>query len=521
MPTLPAHPSIDHLRRQAKRLLRAARAGDQAAARQILEISDALTLTAAQTAVARSYGFASWPRLKADVEARAADLAERAQAFCEASIGDWTGRAARMLEETPELAGYDLATALVLGDVARVRAELERDPGLIERRDPRSGWTALHVTCASRWHALDPARTDGLVGAARLLLDAGADVQARTEWRPRRPDGRTPLGCAAATASTSAANEPLIALLLERGAMPEDEDLYLVGFAPNALRCLPGLLRRTPDLSTRPRKALAAPISKRDTEVVRLLLEGGVNPGRYLDDEAQPASALHAAIAARCERELIELLLAHGADPNARDGEGRSAYQMATAFGRGDVAALLLAHGARDDAAPIDRLLSACLQADEGEVRRQLAQNPGLLDRPAEALGGAIRRGAEAGNAAAVALMLDLGFPVNQPIGEDGGTLLHTAAYSGSADVVRVLLERGADPEAKDAQWESTALDWAAVGSGERPATDPAADWVRTVQILLEAGASIEGIELSPDDPKPPSPEVASLLRRRQEEAPS
>jgi hypothetical protein len=33
------------------------------------------------------------------------------------------------------------------------------------------------------------------------------------------------------------------------------------------------------------------------------------------------------------------------------------------------------------------------------------------------------------------------------------------------------------------------------------------------VRILIEAGASCEGITLSPDDPKPPSPEVAQLLR--------
>jgi hypothetical protein len=33
------------------------------------------------------------------------------------------------------------------------------------------------------------------------------------------------------------------------------------------------------------------------------------------------------------------------------------------------------------------------------------------------------------------------------------------------------------------------------------------------VRTLLDAGASIEGITLSPDDPKPPSPAVAALLR--------
>jgi hypothetical protein len=33
------------------------------------------------------------------------------------------------------------------------------------------------------------------------------------------------------------------------------------------------------------------------------------------------------------------------------------------------------------------------------------------------------------------------------------------------------------------------------------------------VQALLDAGASLDGLTLSPDDPKPPSEEVAALLR--------
>ena len=52
-------------------------------------------------AVAREYGFASWTRLRYEVAARTAGLARQAEAFCEASIRDGTGRAARMLAATP------------------------------------------------------------------------------------------------------------------------------------------------------------------------------------------------------------------------------------------------------------------------------------------------------------------------------------------------------------------------------------------------------------------------------------
>jgi len=79
--------------------------------------------------------------------------------------------------------------------------------------------------------------------------------------------------------------------------------------------------------------------------------------------------------------------------------------------------------------------------------------------------------------------------------------------------MVRLLLDRGADLEALDGSWHSSPLDWAVVGSGYRPATSPDPDWLGTVRILIEADASTEGISLSPDDPKPPSAEVADLLR--------
>jgi hypothetical protein len=122
---------------------------------------------------------------------------------------------------------------------------------------------------------------------------------------------------------------------------------------------------------------------------------------------------------------------------------------------------------------------------------------------------------AEIGNTPAVRLMLDLGFPIEARGGEDGRTALHAAAYSGSATTVRLLVDRGADIEVLDTTWHSAPLEWAIIGSGEQPSGNPHPDWAATVQTLIEAGASTQGITLSPDDPKPPSPDVAQLLRER------
>jgi ankyrin repeat protein len=503
MTTLPARPSLDHLRRQARNLLRAAQAGDTDAAARIRVVSERLTLTAAQLAVAREYGFASWGRLKTEVEARTTDLARQAEEFCEASIRDWTGRAARMLAATPELAGYSFATTVILGDAGRVRREIERDPGLVNRPDARSGWTPLHAVCASRWHRLDPARADGLLAVARLLLDAGADPHGRVgQWSPLR--------CAVA----GAANPPIARLLLERGAVPADHDLYLAGFGDDDHQCLRLLLDYATDVPAIASQALAAPVSTNDLDAVRLLLEAGADPRRYVDDDGEPCPAVYAAVSAGCAAGLVELLLAHGAGPDAPGPDGRSPYVLATSQGRTDVAALLRRYGADDDATGVDLFLSACQRSDHADVQRQLARDPGLPGRITDAQRGeAIGHAAEAGHTAAVGLMLDLGFPLEARAGGDGGTALHAAAYSGSASTVRLLIGRGADLEARDTTWDSTPLGWAIVGSGERPASNSQPDWVATAAALLDAGASTEGITLSADDAKPPSPHVAELLR--------
>ena len=206
MADLPARPSLNHLRHEARDLLRAAQSGDTAAADRIRAVSAAPTLASAQLAVAREYGFASWARLKIAVQARTTDLARQAEMFCEASIRDWTGRAVRMLAATPELASYNFATAVILGDADRVRAEIARDPGLATRADARTGWTPLHAACASQWNRFDrPGSTAcwpwpgccwtrepiPLAGpAGRAVAAAGPRCAARWPARPTRRSSR-------------------------------------------------------------------------------------------------------------------------------------------------------------------------------------------------------------------------------------------------------------------------------------------------------------------------------------------
>jgi hypothetical protein len=56
MSVLPEQPDLDQARRQAKELLRAARAGDAAALARLAAVSAPLTLAGAQLALARELG---------------------------------------------------------------------------------------------------------------------------------------------------------------------------------------------------------------------------------------------------------------------------------------------------------------------------------------------------------------------------------------------------------------------------------------------------------------------------------
>lgn len=504
-------PDLDQLRRQAKELRRAVRAGQADALGRIrvhlaLRSADRLTLSGAQFVIAREHGFASWPTLVSEVQARTMSLVQRLAELVTVSVRDDLtrptshgprARALRLLDEDPHIGRYDIRVAAVLGEAAHVERMLARDPDLATRPDERTGWPPLLFACGSRWHHLDPRRAAGLVQVARLLLDAGADPNSTTAT-DHRPS------CSALYAAAGLANHPaLAALLLERGADPDTRSaLYHAAFHPDQL-CLRLLLdhgaRREGTV------ALGAAISVANTETVRLLVDAGVSvrepiPGDALGETADDAPPVRAALEFRCPPELIELLLNHGADP-----VGPVSYQLATRNGDVRAAQALRLHGALDDLAPVDRLLGACARGDREAA---LAAPPDLLAELSEDDLGALVDAAEHLGPGPVALMLDLGFPTSTRRRCDGATALHAAAYAGRPDVVRLLIDHGADIEARDHRFQSTPLSWAMVGSGQPPRDRPG-DWVATVELLFDAGTRADGGWTAA---KPPSDPVAEVL---------
>lgn len=522
MPTesIPSRPDLDQLRRRAKDLAKAARQGEPAALARVADYrrpGAPITLALAQLALAREYGFPSWPRLREAVEASAETTSQRVSAFLVASIRAHFEpgtsallRAQRLLDYDPAIATHDIRTAAVLGEPGYARSVLARDPSFAVMPDNRLGWPPLLFACNSRWHQIEPRRSAGIVEVARLLLDAGASPDTAVGRAPR------PGHCSALYAAAGLANHAALAqLLLDHGADPDTASaLYHSAFHRDHETL--GLLLERGARAEGP-AALAAAISVDDAGGVRLLLAAGIDPREPLPAGALGASyegrppipPVYAAIEFDCGLDLIQALLDGGADPTAAPVGGRSPYREARRRGRAELAAILIAHGAVDDTGDIDTFLDACARADRDAAQELLRRRPDLLGRLTDEDHSVLVDAADHGRLDAVRLMVDLGFPLETRGGEDGATPLHAAAASGSVDVVRLLIDQGADIEAPDATWQSSPLVWASVGSGFKlgHAADP--DWVATVQALIDRGASLENAWVPG---KPPSAEVAELL---------
>lgn len=505
--SLPPRPDLDQLRRQAKELRDTARAGDTAAlerfTRSVGSFRGSVTLSLAQLVVARELRFASWARLKAAVGS-----AEPVDDFLVASVEGRMAAARRLLDASPEIATFDVSTAAVLGDVAAVRELVGAKPDAAVTPDARRGWPPLLYACHSGWHRVDAARAEGILQAAWFLLDSGADP-ASSNGRPSRHGYRSALFGAAGIANNAA----VTSLLVRYGANPDDDDSLYHAAEHTDRACLRVLLGHGATVAGT--NAFAAAIRPGNVEGVRLLLEAGGDPGRPVPDgiadgylPTKEMAPLPLAVTT-CGVDVVEPLLVAGADPNARGTDHLSVVRRAARKGNQDVVDLLLRYGARDDTTDVDRFVGACLRADRDTAERILATEPDLAAHGSLADVGTLADAAEYADPAAVRMMLELGFPVAVRRPEDGATALHAAAYAGRVGIVALLLERGADVNAPDGQWGCTALAWASVGSGERPAYARDADWPATVRTLLAAGSTVEDAWIGG---KPPSEDVGTVL---------
>jgi ankyrin repeat protein len=500
---LPERPDLGQLRRLAKELRDSARRGEAGALDRVSRSyravpPGAVTLAAAQLVIARELGFTSWPRLKAAVESRAATPGQLAEALVAASVERRLREAATILEDHPGIAARSIYAAAVLGDARTVSGMLVTDPSAATAIDEARGWPPLLYACYSRWHQIDLGRAAGMAEVVRLLLEAGAS--------PNTNNGGRRVYRSALKGSVEVNNPAITRVLLDAGANPGDGQCIGEAAGHRDHRCLELLLSHGARVAGT--WAIGAAVLADDPEAVSLLAAALRDAAEQAANEA--TEALPDATAS-ASPEVVSALLAAGADPGARDSEtGLSALRRAVRAGQDETAALLARHGAPDDSTDVDAFIGACRRADRAAAGHLLAEHPDLRARLTDDDRATVAEAAAAAPAgaatAAIALMLDLGFSPDDRNGS-GEQPLHTAAYAGNAEVVRLLIDAGADLEARDARFGGTPLAYATVGSGERDGQP--GNWAEAVRLLIDAGASRDEAWISG---KPPSEQVIGLL---------
>lgn len=511
--SLPSRPHLDQLRKQAKDLLAAWRAGDAEALSALREhhpeysqgaaSAEDLRLADAQLVTARRYGFASWLRLKEEVEVANFAFADRVNHFIRAATDESTGPvegpfllAKRMLARDPTLAKADVYTALVLGDADAVRRQIQRDSAWVKRKGgPQPRREPLLYVAYSKFHRESPEIAEGLLEIARLLLDAGADPDAtfiNDHWD-------SPLG--ALLGACGVANFPAMAeLLLDRGTTIDDHESLYHATEHADTRCLELLLAR--GANPKGTNALNHALDVPGLERTRLLLDHGADPNEVL---GHSGTSFHIAIGKGRELALLKLLVAHGADVHARRPDSRSPYQVAMQQGYHEAASWLAELGAATEVTPFERFADTCGRGDLTAAHQIVEENPRLLENLSIGDRRAFVQLGAQGKTATLAGMIDAGVPISSR-GDHGQTALHWACWHGWRETAAALLERGADVAARETEFGATPLGWAVHGCDNYP--NPEGDYPGVVHLLLAAGADTKVIEELPDDAA-----VADLLR--------
>jgi ankyrin repeat protein len=156
----------------------------------------------------------------------------------------------------------------------------------------------------------------------------------------------------------------------------------------------------------------------------------------------------------------LRLLVERGVDVNTPDTRfRRPPYELAVLHGNKEVAQYLLDHGAKQPSfSDRDAFIAACLNADAPQARSLLAKDPAFVERLGDQRAELLNLAAEWNRPEAIRLMTDLGFDLNEV---KRTAPLHGAAAAGNLDMVKLLLELGADPTLRDTEYNGTPRGWA------------------------------------------------------------
>ena len=480
---LPAKPSLEYLRKQAKQLHRTMPQG---------KLSDA------QHALAREYGFSTWTKLKSHVVTMGLPPAEALKvAVCDSDAQ----RVHELLESHPELrvrideplsdygfGQHALFAAVQRTDRTSIDVLLRAGADILKRTEWWAGGFGVLDDC-------DPSLVDFLIergavmdahAAARLgmmaklaeLIAVDPDIV-----HARGGDGQTPLHFASTV--------EIAELLLDRGA---DIDALDVDHESTPAQYMLRVHQKRHYPHDRQDVARYLVSRGCETDILMATALGDMNLVRRLlerDPERIRMSVSEEWFPKKDQR-------AGGTIYIWMLGANRTAHMVAREFGHEEIFQLLVERTPEDL-----KLALACEIGDESAFQDYLARNPDVTKALSDVDRQKLPKAAQSNNTKAVRLLLEAGWPVNTP-GEMGATALHWAGFNGNSEMMRDLLRFHPDLELKSEEYAGTALSWALYASGNGWHRDTG-DFVGTVRALLEAGAAL------PNDPEALEPSDAVL----------